>query len=76
MNFASVWGFIKMILPTKKIGAWILGIIAAIVALVMGVSNADLKAQFCANEPVNLPALPKLAPPAPVVPVPAPAPAK
>ena len=55
MSALKIWELVKMILPTKKIGAWILGIIAAVVALVMGVKNTDLKDQFCANAPVDLP---------------------
>lgn len=55
MNVLKVWGIVKTFLPTKRISAWILGVIAAGVALVMGVSGGDLKEQFCENEPVELP---------------------
>lgn len=55
MSTAWIIAFIKSILPTKKIAAWILGIIGAGVALFMGVNNSDLKAQFCASEIVDLP---------------------
>lgn len=58
MNFVKIWGILKAILPTKKIGAWILGVLAALVALVMGVANTDLKEQFCATKDVV--ELPKL----------------
>jgi len=50
----KVWTFLRAILPTKKIGAWIVGILAALVALVMGVKNSDLKDTFCASAPVEL----------------------
>ncbi len=73
MSWVTIIGFLKAILPTKKIAAWIVGILAAIVALVMGVNSADLKTQFCANEPV---ALPKLSVPAVPTPLVAPQPAK
>ena len=55
MNIATILGFAKAILPTKRISAWILGLIAAVIAVVMGVSGSDLKAQFCANDPVDIP---------------------
>jgi uncharacterized integral membrane protein len=71
MGWPAIIEFLKAILPTKKIGAWIVGILAAIVALVMGISNTDLKTQFCASEPVNLPAI-KIAPAVPAVVAPAP----
>jgi len=56
MNMVAIMTFFKAILPTKKISAWILGLIAAALAMFMGVNNADLKTQFCANEVVSLPA--------------------
>lgn len=66
-------GFVKAILPTKRIAAWILGLLCAVVALVMGVSGTDIKTQFCASDDVvNLPPLPDKAP----IPPPAPAPAQ
>lgn len=68
MNPAIILGFLKALLPTKKIAAWILGILGAALAFFMGVNNADLKSQFCANEVVQLP---KVEAPAPA-PVPAP----
>ena len=55
MNVLKVWGIVKNFLPTKKISGWILGIIAAGLALVMGVSGDDLKERFCAAEPIELP---------------------
>jgi len=57
MNPATILTFLKAILPSKKIGAYLLGLIGAALALFLGVSNSDLKAQFCANEAVNLPAV-------------------
>lgn len=73
MNPATVFAFLKALLPTKKIATWILGIISAAIALFLGLNNADLKAQFCASEVVTLPALPVVA--APVISVPATVPA-
>ena len=64
MNAAAVLTFLKSVLPTKKIAAWILGVIGLLVAGVMGVANSDLKAQYCASEAVTLPAT---VAPAPVV---------
>ena len=64
MNVAAILGILKAVLPTKKISAWILGIIGAALALFMGVNNEDLKAQFCASETVKIPAI---VAPAPVV---------
>lgn len=70
MNPAMILGFLKALLPTKRIAAWILGVIGAALALFMGVNNSELKTQFCASEPVQLPKVE-----APVtVPAPAPAP--
>ncbi len=63
---AAVLTFLKSILPTKKISAWILGLLGAALAFFMGVSNSDLKTEFCKSELVNLPA--------PVVAAPTPAP--
>lgn len=71
MTFAKIWGIVRMILPTKKIGAWILGIAGAIIALVLGVSNTDLKEQFCATKEVV--ELPKIEVKAPEATAPAPA---
>lgn len=64
MNPAVIWSFLKGILPTKKIGAWILGILGALVALVMGVQNSDLKKTFCESAPVELPKIEVKAEPA------------
>jgi hypothetical protein len=67
MNFTVVISFLKAILPTKKIGAYILGVLGALLALFLGVSNPDIKAAYCAADVVNIPALPDTAPvPAPV----------
>jgi hypothetical protein len=63
MTGMKIWGIIRAILPTKKIGAWILGILGAVVALILGVSNTDLKEQFCATkEVVELPKIEVQAP--------------
>lgn len=71
MSLDTIWKFVKALLPTKKIAAWILGLIAAALAVFMGVNNADLKAQFCANEPLALPKMAPVVAPAPPAPVPA-----
>jgi hypothetical protein len=71
MNAATILALLKSILPTKKIGAWIVGILGALVALVLGVSNSDLKKQYCASEAVELPKLEVVAP-APAVEAPKP----
>jgi hypothetical protein len=55
MNILKVWGVVKNFLPTKKISGWILGVIAAGLAVVMGVSGDDLKERFCAADPIELP---------------------
>jgi hypothetical protein len=68
MSLVTIWSFVKQLIPSKKIGAWILGVIAAVVALVMGINTTDLKAQFCANEVVTLPKIEIAAPVAPIVP--------
>lgn len=53
---AKILLILKAILPKNKIGAWILGVIAAGLALALSVSPSDLKESFCAAEPVALPA--------------------
>jgi hypothetical protein len=59
MSWGSIFEFLKGILPTKKIAAWIVGILAAVVALFMGVNATDLKATYCATPgTVELPKLP------------------
>jgi hypothetical protein len=63
MSIAVVLEFIKKILPMNKIGAFILGLIGAALALLIGVNSSDLKASYCAADAV---ALPKVV--APVVP--------
>lgn len=68
MTALKIWGILKAILPTKKIGAWIVGVLAAVVALVMGVSNSELKDTFCAGGVVNLPKIEAAPAPAVVVP--------
>lgn len=71
MTGLKIWAILKTILPTKRIAAWVVGILAAIVALVMGVSNEALKEQFCANPVVELPKI-EVAPAAAPAPAPAP----
>lgn len=75
MSFLTVFGFLKALLPTRKIAAWIVGILAAVVALIMGVNTSDLKASYCASsEVVTLPQIPApIATPAAVAPIAAPA---
>ena len=58
MNLASVLSLLKSVLPTKKIAAWILAVLTAVVALVMGLNSADVKASFCSSDTVVT--LPKL----------------
>lgn len=58
----KIWSILKAILPTKRIGAWILGVLAALTALVMGVKNTELKEQFCANPVVELPKIEMVTP--------------
>jgi hypothetical protein len=58
----KILALLKALLPTKKIGAWILGLLGAALALALGVSNSDLKSQFCASEPVELPKVEVVAP--------------
>lgn len=70
MSWVTVLNFLKAILPTKRIAAWILGVIAAIVALIMGVNSSDLKEQFCSNAPVDLPKVEIKAPAAAPQPIP------
>ena len=55
MSTVAIIAFLKAILPTKKIAAWVLGVIAAALALFMGVNNEDLKAQYCKDAVVQLP---------------------
>lgn len=69
MGSAVILNFLKAILPTKKIGAWILGLLGAVVALALGISNGDLKATFCATDAASMPAI-KLVPEVPVAPAP------
>lgn len=60
MNPLVVWNLIKKFLPTKKISAWILGVIAAILAGFVGLSNQELKDAFCTAPVVQLPESPAL----------------
>jgi hypothetical protein len=62
----KVLAFLKAILPSKKIGAWILALLGAVLAGFLGVANSDLKKEFCAAEVVELPKL-EVGAPAPVV---------
>ena len=71
MNAATIIAMLKAILPTKKIAAWILGVLGAALAIFMGVTNSDLKAQYCASEVVNLPKLEVVAPMPEAAPAPA-----
>jgi hypothetical protein len=66
MNIAVVLEFLKKLLPMNKIGGFILGVIGAALAILLGANNADMKAAYCAADAV---ALPKVE--APVVPAPA-----
>lgn len=68
MSALKVWLFIKGFLPWKKIGAYLLGVIGVVVAGVIGVSNTDLKDEYCKSAPVELPKIEASAP-AVVVPV-------
>lgn len=58
MSALAILELLKKLLPKTKIGAWILGLIAAAMALALGVSQGDLKEKFCASEPVVLPSMP------------------
>lgn len=69
MNATVIFEFVKKILPMNKIGAFILGVIGAGLALVVGVSNSDLKKSYCEADVV---ALPKAEVVAPAAPAPAP----
>jgi hypothetical protein len=57
MNAAVVIAFIKKVLPMDRIGAFILGLIGAALALFMGVGSGDLKAAYCKAEAVAIPAI-------------------
>lgn len=57
MTALKVLSLLKAILPKNKIGAWLLGLIAALLAIGLGVSNTDLKDAFCAAPAVSLPVL-------------------
>lgn len=77
MNFTVILAFLKSILPTKKIGAYILGVLGALLALFLGVNNSEMKDVFCKAEVVSIPALPNTAPVVvPISPVAPAAPAK
>lgn len=67
MNLSVILGFLKALLPKKRIGSWILGILGAGLAVFMGVNNAELKEQYCSNPPVELPKLEAAPSPAPSV---------
>jgi len=71
MSAATILALLKSILPTKKIGAWILGVLGAALALFMGIKNSDLKETFCASAAVELPKIEVVAP-APAVEAPKP----
>jgi hypothetical protein len=71
MTGLKIWGILKAILPTKRIGAWIVGVLAAVVALLMGVKNTELKDAFCAAPAVELPKI-EVAPAVPAVEAPKP----
>lgn len=73
MSSAVILGFLKAILPTKRIAAWILGVLGAALAFFMGVNNSELKTQYCASETVQLPKIeaPVVVAPPVVVPDPA-----
>jgi len=75
MNVPFLLNFLKSILPTKKIAAYLVGLVSAIIALMMGLNAVDLKAQFCSTqEMVQLPKMVIAPTPAPMS-TPAPAPA-
>jgi len=57
MNTAMVLGFLKKILPMNKIGAFILGVIGAGLALLLGANSADMKTAYCNADAVEVPAL-------------------
>lgn len=65
MNAATIIAVLKKILPMNKIGAFILGVIGAGLALLLGTQSADLKASYCAADAVTIPAVV----PAPAAPV-------
>jgi hypothetical protein len=66
MSWATIIDILKTILPTKRIAAWLLAVLCAGVALLVGVSSADIKASFCASDTViNLPKLQPAVVPAP-----------
>ena len=46
---------LKAFLPKGKIGGWILGVIAAGMALALSVSPSEIKEHFCAQPVVEVP---------------------
>lgn len=67
MSGLKIWSILKTILPTSRIGAWVLGLLAAVLAAVLGVSGGDLKEKFCAAPVVELPKIEVKTEAAPVV---------
>ncbi len=64
MNAAAIFALLKKILPMNKIGAFIMGLIGAALAIFLGTQSADLKAAYCAADAVSLPAVEAPATPA------------
>jgi len=62
MKLPIILSFLKAIIPTKKVSAYLLGLIAAALAVFMGVNNSDLKEEYCKSAPVELPAQVEQAP--------------
>ncbi len=61
MTLATVIAFLKKILPMDRIAAFVLGLIATVLALVMGANPGGMKESFCASA---LPAIPAVSVPA------------
>lgn len=52
---AKILLILKAILPKNKIGAWLLGVIAAGLALALSVSPQDIKEHYCGQPVIEVP---------------------
>lgn len=47
MSVETILSILKRLLPTKKISAYVLSVIVAILAVILGVDSQSLKDEYC-----------------------------
>ena len=50
MDIKKILNYLKVILPLKEIGSFLIGLIVAMLATALSMSSTELKAQYCKSD--------------------------